>query len=274
MCAAAPAEDAGHSRMLLRRRKAQGLVLARMNPYYEHGGITIFHGDCLEILPQLPWDGADMVLADPPYAISVSGSRHVRASGEGSRTLDFFEGDADWPAQRRRVQKALVGCVNAASPTASWYVWCGHRQMGDVVDYLESWGLKTRPYVWVKTCPAPAPPGSGWASAVELCVYAYPAGRTWNMNNGLHSNVVHADSFRHGNPDKLPHPTQKPISLVARQIEASSNLGDLILDPFMGSGTTLRAAKDLGRRAIGIEIEERYCEIAAKRLGQEVMAFE
>jgi DNA modification methylase len=67
------------------------------------------------------------------------------------------------------------------------------------------------------------------------------------------------------------HPTQKPLALFSRAIRNSSAPGDLILDPFMGSGTTLRAAKDLGRRGIGIEIEEKYCEIAAKRMGQETL---
>lgn len=69
------------------------------------------------------------------------------------------------------------------------------------------------------------------------------------------------------------HPTGKPLRLITQLVTLFSDPGELILDPFMGSGTTLRAAKDLGRRAIGIEIEERYCEIAVKRLAQEVLSF-
>lgn len=70
---------------------------------------------------------------------------------------------------------------------------------------------------------------------------------------------------------KAPHPTTKPLKLMSELMRLFSNEDELILDPFMGSGTTLRAAKDLGRKAIGIEIEEKYCEIAAKRLSQEVL---
>ena len=82
-----------------------------------------------------------------------------------------------------------------------------------------------------------------------------------------------ADSYRHGVPGKVDHPTQKPLLVISPLIIASSKTNDIILDPFMGSGATLRAAKDLGRRAIGIEIEEKYCEIAARRLDQEVFDF-
>ena len=85
------------------------------------------------------------------------------------------------------------------------------------------------------------------------------------------SNVLSQDAYRFGKPGKVDHPTQKPLGCISPLIYASSFKGDLILDPCVGSGTTLRAAKDLSRRAIGIEIEERYCEIAANRLAQEVL---
>ena len=82
-----------------------------------------------------------------------------------------------------------------------------------------------------------------------------------------------ADSFRHGQPGKVDHPTQKPERIIRQLVTASTRPGDVVLDPFAGSGTTLVVAKATGRRAIGIEIEERYCEIAAKRMGQEVFQF-
>jgi site-specific DNA-methyltransferase (adenine-specific) len=155
----------------------------------------------------------------------------------------------------------------------SMYVWCGHRQFGDVVSHMEARGYSTRFLVWSKACPAPPPPRSGWPSGAELCVYGYLPGRHWDDGGLPRSNVLVADGFRHDNPQKLPHPTQKPVSVIVPLVRASSAVGGTVLDPFMGSGTTLRAAKDLGRRAIGIEIEERYCEIAAKRLAQEVFDF-
>jgi len=73
--------------------------------------------------------------------------------------------------------------------------------------------------------------------------------------------------------ERLGHPTQKPLSMMSFMVRISCRIGGTVLDPFMGSGTTLRAAKDLGRKAIGIELDERYCEIAAKRMAQEVFAF-
>jgi site-specific DNA-methyltransferase (adenine-specific) len=105
-----------------------------------------------------------------------------------------------------------------------------------------------------------------------LCVYAFRPGRKWTPPTGAKCpNVIEADSYRHGQPGKVGHPTQKPLLTARVPINYSTELGNTVLDPFMGSGTTLRAAKDLGRKAIGIEIEERYCEIAAERLAQEVL---
>jgi site-specific DNA-methyltransferase (adenine-specific) len=99
-------------------------------------------------------------------------------------------------------------------------------------------------------------------------VYAFPQGRTWT-HDGTHpppSNAFHCDGHRHGNPEKVEHPTQKPLAVIEPLIRASSRVGDVVLDPFAGSGTTLVAAKRLGRRAIGWERNPKYHAIAVKRI--------
>jgi site-specific DNA-methyltransferase (adenine-specific) len=240
-----------------------------VKPYYDDGTVTIYHGDCREILPTL--DPVTLVMTDPPYSLSV-GDDHENRRGKGTRRLDFFEGDKDWTTMTAGVVERTMLAATLA-PAA--YVWCGHRQFGPLIDAFEADGWKTRFLVWKKDCPVPAPPGVGWDSAAELCVYAFREGRQWTPPTGTKCpNVISADSYRHGQPGKLDHPTQKPLATASVPLTFSTLPGDLVLDPFMGSGTTLRVAKDLGRRAIGVEIEERYCEIAAERMGQGVFDLE
>lgn len=244
-----------------------------MTPYYQEKGITIYHGDCRDVLPTL--EPVDLVLTDPIYGVSQVGVRHEGQPGRGSRNFDFFANDSSETA-RALVLEAAALTLPLMKEHASAYWWVGHRQFGPLTDFYDECGYVTRFLGWRKQCPAPPPPGSGWPSALELCIYAFRPGRRWT-HNGVDfpkSNVLDADSYRHGMPGKVNHPTQKPLRVFAPLIKASSFEGDCVLDPFMGSGTTLRAAKDLGRQAIGIEIEERYCEIAARRLSQEVLSFE
>lgn len=243
-----------------------------MRPYYEHGGITIYHGDARDVLPGL--GKFDLLLTDPPYSVSVAGQAQVKQVGKGSRNLDFFAGDDDWPAMTALVRAAIAQAIDHLAPDGSVYAWISHRQIGPLVDLFErELGWSTRFLVWAKHVAPPPGPGAGWPSGAELCLYAYRPGRVWNHRGAdtPQTNVLRADNYRHGQPGKVAHPTQKPDRIIRPLIVASSRADALICDPFMGSGTTLRVAKDLGRRAIGIEIEERYCEIAAKRLAQEVL---
>lgn len=240
----------------------------RLRPYYDHAGITIYHGDCVSIVPHLK---ADALLTDPPYAISVGGAVRDQGKGRGKRNMHFLRGDDDWDAMTSAVMRRVALASSCLHDRASVFVWCGHRQFGHIVNWFEGDGWSTRPLVWSKKCPPPSPPHSGFSAGLELCVYAYRPGRRWNGGSIGPSNVFVSDSYRHGQPGKVDHPTQKPLGMIRRQIELVTARGDTVLDPFMGSGTTLRAAKDLGRKAIGIEIEERYCEIAARRLAQEVL---
>ncbi len=246
-----------------------------MTPYYQHSGITIYHADCRDVLPSLARESVDLVLTDPPYAVSVAGVGRWEMRYGRTDDLDFFPGDTDWEAMKALAEGVVSSSIPLLSERGSMYVWCGHRQFGKLVEVLERSGWSTRFLVWSKACPVPPAPGSGWPNAAELCVYAYRPGRLWKWPGVCphRSNVIIEDGYRYGQPGKVGHPTQKPFGVINPLLEASSDPDSLVLDPFMGSGTTLRAAKDLGRQAIGIEIEERYCEIAAKRLSQEVFDF-
>jgi site-specific DNA-methyltransferase (adenine-specific) len=208
-----------------------------MTPYYQDGAVTIWHGDCRALLAGL---GADVIVSDPPYGIGYAhagtgGGKHSRRN-----TAPVVGDDEPFdPSFLLGFRDAILWGANhfaGALPRGRWLVW-------DKLDGLASFdSFSDVEFAWQKT------------------------GTAGRMFRYLWKGICQAGDKEGGRQ----HPTQKPVPLMRWCIGL---VGDgLILDPFMGSGTTLRAAKDLGRKAIGIEIEERYCEIAAKRMAQEVLA--
>ena len=236
-----------------------------MTPYYEHAGITIYHGDCREILPQLP--KVDAVITDPPYKNLIGGMEFKNGGVATQQKLSKSFGDEwnaslDWlPLLEGKARQAII--------------FTTHHAMGELLCGLP--GKLSLIGCWRK--PNAHPPQSPFAPhySIEFYVGAkLGEGCDWK---GITYYIEVAQDFggcisrgeRIRNIDgSNAHPTQKPIDVMQRLISPSAQT---ILDPFMGSGTTLVAAKNLGRKAIGIEIEERYCEIAAKRLAQEVFSF-
>jgi site-specific DNA-methyltransferase (adenine-specific) len=195
------------------------------------------------------------VLTDPPY-------NEINRAAHGTRWR-LNHGAAD----SAPVDIAWLAPTLARASTGSVYVWCSAEQLSQLRAGLIAAKMSTRVGVWHKTNPAPMNADVIWLSGLELCVYGKHPHATFNA----HCATPVWTGPTQPNPE---HPTPKPEWLFKRLILASSNPGDVVLDPFVGSGTTLRAAKDLGRRAIGIEIEERYCEIAATRLTQGVLDME
>ncbi len=213
-----------------------------MKPYYDHKGITIYHGDCREVLPTL--EPVDLVLTDPPYGINLPTNFRSRGRGCLAQCQDYppVYGD-DKP-----FDPTFLLSLNV--PTILWGANYYTKHLPDVSGWL----------VWDKL----RPDGIDQADA-ELawtnCVKGVRVFR-WLWHGCM----------RAGN-DSLVHPTQKPEALMRWVLSLKWVPAGIVFDPFMGGGTTLRAAKDLGRKAIGIEIEEKYCEIAARRLDQEVLDF-
>lgn len=220
-----------------------------MTPYYEDEAVVIYHGDCREIMPAQ--DDIDFVLTDPPWGGRFN-TDSTRFSGGTDREKRYGLGRNDWgpiigddvafdPQPFLEYSRVCLWGANhyaARLPMGTWLVWLKRD------DHMFGQFLSDCELGWMK---------GGYG------VYA-------------HRKQFPPPSRMAENYGTVAHPTQKPLSLMKWCIgRANLSGGSTILDPYLGSGTTLRAAKDLGHKAIGIEIEERYCEIAAKRMSQTVM---
>jgi site-specific DNA-methyltransferase (adenine-specific) len=208
----------------------------QLRPYYQDDGVTIYHGDCREIVPQL--GKFDLLLTDPPYGIGRDGGRISTGSHGGRKPYEFLGWDKEPPSVE--TFKILFNV------TKNQIIWGGN--------YF-TFAL---------------PPSMGWLvwdKGQDICSSDCELAFT-SFSQALRRLILNRVELM---KDKTNHPTQKPLKLLTWSIKQACD-AQTILDPFMGSGTTLRAAKDLGRKAVGIEIEERYCEIAAKRMAQEVLS--
>lgn len=210
------------------------------NPYYQDEVVTIYHGDCREVLPI----DAGVLVTDPPYGEMHRSNMGGRFKGVG------MTGDGD--CSLRDWVLSLWG-DRPAAVFGKWSVPKWGRPRGVLVwDKGPACGMGDLSFPWKPSWEDVAIYGAGWTGVRGEGVLKGYTVVTWS-----------------GRGDQRQHPTEKPIGLM-RHIVGKAPPGT-ILDPFMGSGPTLRAAKDLGRQAIGIEIEERYCEIAARRMSQMVL---
>lgn len=228
-----------------------------MSAYYEEDGITIYHGDCREVLTTL--EPVDLVVTDPPYGIQYR-------SNMKQERFDPIVGDDAVPAEWVRSFRRL--CRTTTTTAVYWFAnddsLCETKQV--LVD--AGFGLNTT-LVWDKQALSLGDLND-YASQTEYIVFASAPARS-TLNGSRDPNLL---SVPRVDNRRIVHPTQKPVSLLSYLIIRSTDPGEIVLDPFMGSGSTLVAAQQLGRKSIGIEIEERYCEIAVQRLAQGVLDFE
>jgi DNA modification methylase len=235
-----------------------------MQPYYEHGGITIYHGDCLEVLSAVEHSAVAVVM-DPPYASGARTEAAKRSSGSMLRGERWaakpIENDQMTTAGFVWLIRHVLRAVNLRQ-NGSLLSFIDWRQWPNLLGAVESCNMRVQTMiVWDKESYGL---GNGFRVQHELIMHA--ARGVPDIEDRGTPNVIRCP--RDNNSD---HPSPKPRDLMQRLLAVVSSPGELVVDPFMGCGPTLLAAFALGRRAIGIEIEERYCEIAAKRLQQEVL---
>lgn len=220
-----------------------------MTPYFTDGTVTIYHGDCAVIAPQL---GAfDLLCTDPPYGIGEArnnnksrGPRHEPGQLRKSKAIARDYGKSDWDdvppsawliemlRARSSYQCIFGGNYFSLPPSTCWLVWDKENGENDFADCELAW--------------------TNYGTAVR---------RKRHLWHGM---------LRKDNEHR-EHPTQKPLAVMSWAIGLCPVRPTTVFDPFMGSGTTLRACKDLGIQCVGIEREERYCEIAARRMSQQTL---
>jgi len=225
--------------------------------------------DCLEYLGQIPDNFVDLVVTDPPYNVSQKNNLKF-----GGRVIIKNFGDWDFGfdpvpvlAELRRILK----------PNGQIYVFCGTEQIPIYIrEFIENWFFRNL-LVWYKTNPPPRMSKTNYLFANEYIIYAIkekgkPSLSTFNfssqstMHNTFISGALQGKERLKGKNGMAIHPTQKPLAILKKLIEVSSNPGDIILDPFMGIGSTAVACKELKRKFIGCELNPKYVAWANSRL--------
>lgn len=229
-------------------------------PYYEHAGITIYHGDCRKILPTLA--PVDLVLTDPPYGLDYQSPMAIIKKDKIIN--DGFDAFLDLYAWFRAALEKIM------TDDSEGYIFCGGGGEKPVLAYAWLELMKAKRFkvknllIWDKQMP-----GLSWDWRYQYeTIFQIQAGKGLNnsMDGTTRINILRCQKII---PQENQHPTPKPVSLLKQILIPKPS--KIVLDPFMGTGATLVAAKQLRRRAIGIELKEKYCEIAVKRLGQEVL---
>lgn len=209
----------------------------------------IYNTDCLEFMRSMPDSCVDLVVTDPPYEI------HTKGGGLGRRPV--YENGALGKISQGFDAEATLEQVARICKKINIFIFCSTKQKPRIMNWGYERGCNIAELAWYKPNAAPFT-NNTFKSDLENIIYIREKGVKIKGISKL---------FTHNcGKSKYGHPTEKPLEIIEKLILTASNEGDLIFDPFMGSGTTAVACKELNRNFIGCEIEAKYCEIAEKRL--------
>jgi len=221
--------------------------------------IQLYHGDCLDILPTLEDGSVDVVITDPPYYTDDNWSNHQTLSGaDDARMNHKWKDDFSWLQEIPRVLK--VG--------GQWFSFSNNDGLSFLILAAKEVGLKPlRRLTWVKTNPRPSIPRRIFRNDTESCMWGTTGGAPTYFGATDQRDALSVDHLPIcGGKERTSHPTQKPLKLMMRYVRIGCPTGGVILDPFMGSGTTGVACVQTGRSFIGIELNKEYFDLAKQRI--------
>jgi len=219
-----------------------------VKPYYEDESVTLYHGDCREVDA---WLAADVLVTDPPYGMAFKAGKGVSA-----RSSDWTSRWTGIPVAGDETTEARDQVLAAWGDRPALVFGTWKRPMPDGVREVLVWDKVVSTGMGALDIP--------WRPSWES-IYVMGKGFTGSRSHG-----VLQVSMPTLDPARKDHPTAKPVALMSRLVDKTVGV---VADPFAGSGSTLAAAKQLGRRSVGVELDERYCEVIAKRLSQGVFDF-
>ena len=239
-----------------------------MSIYYQDDYVTLYHGDAADILPDLQ---AHTVITDPPYSMSKPKANgrgemlgYVSPNWNEKATHSRGYADHHTDTYMRLMNSVMSLAVEAIPASRHVAMFAGNRTLNEALNAATSTGLQLLDMLTfiyeqgVAKSTTTLAPGHELAALLRKPGKPHPINPDWKTRNTFHGAKIRSE--------RVGHPTQKPLSWMRHLITMLSQPGETILDPFAGSGTTLVAAKELGRQAIGIELDEAYCEMTAQRL--------
>lgn len=212
----------------------------------------IMWADCLEGMKLIPDKSIDLVLTDPPFGMSFLSSFRK----EATKHIPIKNDDnLDW------LEEFLIQIKRISKPSTHTYIFCSMHNVDIFVSKVKEFLKYKNIIIWEKNNTGMGDLEGNYAPKYEMIIFCSDSSKKLNGNRD-------PNIFKWAKTGNNLHPTEKPVELIKWIIQKSSKEGDLILDPFMGSWTTARACKDLGKNFIGFELEEKYCKIGEKRLEQ------
>lgn len=222
--------------------------------------IELWHGDCVKLMKNIPDKSVDLVLTDPPYLVTSHGNGRSGLADRSSKIrdeIDFIANDFDF---KNTFEEFIRICK-----IPNFIIFCSNMQLGRTITYFEDKGFKVEVLVWSKTNPVPLCNGK-YICDLEYIVYVHAKGSFFNNNAPIDfKKKTKRYSIITNNMEKY-HPAQKPVELIAELLTVHSRENDVVFDPFMGSGTTGIVCKNLKRKFIGVELDDKYFDIAKQRI--------
>ena len=224
----------------------------------------LIEGDAFQKIKEIPDSSIDLILTDPPYNLSEYSTGNMKFDWRNEINNDV----AKWDKVPFNPEKLLKDFIRILKPKGNIFIFTSYNLIGKYHETFNPLFDTFQFMVWHKTNPIPNIRKSSFLNSCELIVCLWNKGHTWNFSkqNEMHNFIESPICMGKERIKEPKHPTQKPLSVLEHIIKIASNENDVVFDPFMGIGSTGKAALNLGRRFIGIELEKEYYEASVKRL--------